>query len=103
MKTPLPSAKVVRDVLGHVDIGAYRVSRNMLSAQQNWRFLWRVLGPEEADGTREIVEEFPSYREAVSFARKLEKLRQDTAALKESMQDSETGRQLEHTEGLPVP
>lgn len=71
----LPSAKEVRDVLGHVDIGAYRVSRNMMSAQQNWRFLWRVLGPEQTDGTREIIEEHASYREAVADARRMERLR----------------------------
>lgn len=65
----LPAARLVRDVLGHVDIGPYRVRRNPWSGQQKMRFLWEVLGPEQSDSTRETLDEFARYIDACADAR----------------------------------
>lgn len=64
----LPTAKEVKQILGFVDIGKYRIDHH-----DNWgdeRFPWRVLGPADAEGFRETVEEFARYRDAVQFAKK---------------------------------
>jgi len=65
----LPTAREVKAVLGQVEVGPYLVSHH-----DNWgdeRFPWRVLGIPDADGFREILDEFPQYRLAVRFARSL--------------------------------
>ena len=66
--TKLPTAREVKSVLGQVDVGACRVVHH-----DNWgdaRFPWRVYGPPDADGMRDMLDDFAQYREAVSFARK---------------------------------
>lgn len=71
----LPSARVVRDVLGHVDIGAFRVTRNPSDQQQDSVYLWQVRGPKDVDGCREVLDEHRTYREAVTDARKRDRAR----------------------------
>lgn len=64
----LPTARDVRTVYGHVDIGDYRVRH-----YDNWgdeRFPWQVLGPCDENGERDVIESFPQYREAVAFAKR---------------------------------
>ncbi len=70
----LPSAREVRDVLLHVEIGEFSVRYNMLAGQQNCRFKWQVRGP-LVGVVREVLDEFATYREAVSDARRREKKR----------------------------
>lgn len=64
-KSSFPTAREVKEVLGHVDIGHFRVSHNSAAGQQNMRFLW----------------EFATYREAVADARAREKKRSEKAVL----------------------
>jgi hypothetical protein len=69
--SPLPTAREVKLVLGSVDIGTHRVTHH-----DDWgdeRFPWRVLGPADAEGFRETLEEFPRYRDAVAFAKRKQK------------------------------
>lgn len=81
-KNRFPTAREVKDVLGHVDIGHFRVSHNSAAGQQNMRFLWEVRGPETpAGGCREVLDEFATYREAVADARAREKKRSEKAVL----------------------
>jgi hypothetical protein len=65
----LPTAREAKDSQEYVVIGKYAVSRNCNDQQQNMRFLWRVHGPMQKDGTREILDDFATYREAVKDAR----------------------------------
>jgi hypothetical protein len=65
-----PSARQVRDALGHVDIGPHRVAHDQ---RQDDRFPWRVLSAPDAEGFREEIDRFAQYREAIRFARKLER------------------------------
>jgi len=63
---PLPSARVVKELLGQIDVGAYLVSHH-----DNWgdeRFPWRVLSPPDEQGFREILDEHAQYRTAVQDA-----------------------------------
>lgn len=67
-KQPLPTARVVKDVMGQIDVGVCRVSHH-----DNWgdaRFPWRVYGPPDEDGERAILDDFAQYREAVAFAKR---------------------------------
>lgn len=71
MKTP--SAAEVRNGDGFVDVGAFRVAYNSLSAQQRMGITWHVRGAEGPDGYRDTLEVFGSFRDAVRYARKLNK------------------------------
>lgn len=64
----IPDAKSVRSVLGHVDIGTHRVA--FVDPWGHDRFPWRVYGPANRDGFREILDDFPQYKMAVAFAKK---------------------------------
>lgn len=66
-----PTSKQVRDVLGQIRIGLFLVDRNPNDQQQDLGELWRLKGPPDADGVREIVEQFDTYREAIRAGRKL--------------------------------
>ncbi len=71
--TPFPTATEVRQVLKYVDVGAYLVQHH-----DNWgdeRFSWQVLGPPDLadDGLRAHLDEFPQFREAVAFAKKMQR------------------------------
>lgn len=66
----LPTARTVKDVLGHVDIGLYRVARNGSDQQADLSGQWRVLGLPDGDGVRPILDEHDTYRSAVVAARR---------------------------------
>lgn len=69
----LPSAREAKESQRYVEIGRYAVSHNPLDQQQNSRFLWRVHGPLGEDGTRDILDDFATYREAVNDAKARER------------------------------
>ncbi len=71
MNNALPTARQVKDVIGQIDVGTCRVAHC-----DNWgdeRWPWRVYGAPNAEGDRELLDEFAQYREAVAFARKITK------------------------------
>lgn len=63
----LPTARSVRDVLGHVDVGCCRVSYDNRWGDE--RFPWVVYGPVTSDDMRDRLEEFPQYKQAIQFAK----------------------------------
>jgi hypothetical protein len=65
----LPTAREVKDVLGQVEVYGLLVEHH-----DNWgdeRFPWRLRDVPDADGNREILDEFPRYSEACKAARQL--------------------------------
>jgi hypothetical protein len=66
-RSDFPLARVVRDVLGQVVVGKLLVSFTDSTAGRS-RFPWRVYGIEMEDGTRDILEDFAQYREALDYA-----------------------------------
>ena len=68
-----PGARAVRDVLGHIEVYEYRVSYQASDQWDDDRFPWQVRGPGDADGMRDVLDEFASYREAVADAKRRHK------------------------------
>ena len=64
----LPTAREVRTVLGHVEVGACLVFYKNTWGDE--RFPWQVRGAKDADGDREVLDEFATYREAVRCAKR---------------------------------
>ena len=67
----LPSAQAVRKACGCVEIGEYRVSH-----LDNWgdeRYPWKLYGPCDEHGERDLLDSFPQYRQAVAAAKRLGK------------------------------
>lgn len=62
-----PPAMLVRKVLGQVHVGKLIVSFHDTTVGRS-RFPWRVYGIEQEDGTRDILDDFAQYREALDFA-----------------------------------
>ena len=75
----LPSAREAKELQRYVKIGRYAVSHDPSDQRQNMRFLWRVHGPELEDGTRDILEDFATYRDAVKDASTRERRDLDAA------------------------
>jgi hypothetical protein len=65
----LPTAREAKDSREYIVIGRYAVSYNPWDQQQNLGDLWRVHGPRQMDGTREILDQHSTYRESVRDAR----------------------------------